>query len=68
MLAPWKESCDKPRQYVKKQRPHFANKGPYNQSYNFSSSHENKRRLLFGRIAMTNLDSVLKSRDISLLT
>ena len=32
------------------------------------SSHENKRRLLFGRIAMTNLDSVLKSRDISLLT
>ena len=24
MLAPWKESCDKPRQYIKKQRPHFA--------------------------------------------
>ena len=27
-------------------------------------SHEIKRRLLFGRKAMTNLDSILKSRDI----
>ena len=26
--APWKESCDEPRQYIKKQRHHFANKGP----------------------------------------
>ena len=31
-------------------------------------SHELKRRLLLGRKAMTNLDSVLKSRDITLLT
>ena len=31
-------------------------------------SHEIKRRLLFGRKAMTNLDSVLKSRDIILPT
>ena len=31
-------------------------------------SHEIKRRLLPGRKAMTNLDSVLKSRDITLLT
>ena len=31
-------------------------------------SHEIKRRLLFGRKARTNLDSVLKSRDITLLT
>ena len=31
-------------------------------------SHEMKRRLLLGRKAMTNLDSVLKSRDIILLT
>ena len=30
--------------------------------------HEIRRRLLFGRKAMTNLDSVLKSRDITLLT
>ena len=30
-------------------------------------SHEIKRRLLLGRKAMTNLDSILKSRDIALL-
>ena len=29
-------------------------------------SHEVKRRLLLGRIVMTNLDSILKSRDITL--
>ena len=31
-------------------------------------SHEIKRRLLFGRKAMTNLDSIFKSRDITLPT
>ena len=31
-------------------------------------SHEFKRRLLLGRKVMTNLDSILKSRDISLST
>ena len=31
-------------------------------------SHEIKRLLLLGRKAMTNLDSILKSRDITLLT
>ena len=31
-------------------------------------SHENKRRLLLGRKVMTNLDSILKSRDITLPT
>ena len=31
-------------------------------------SHEIKRCLLLGRKAMTNLDSILKSRDIALLT
>ena len=31
-------------------------------------SHEIKRRLLFGSKVMTNLDSILKSRDISLPT
>ena len=31
-------------------------------------SHGIKRRLLLGRKAMTNLDSILKSRDITLLT
>ena len=37
-LAPWQKS-DKSRQCIKKQRHHFANKGLYSQSYNFSSSH-----------------------------
>ena len=31
-------------------------------------SHEIKRRLLLGRKAMTNIDSVLKIRDITLMT
>ena len=31
-------------------------------------SHEIKRRLLLGRKVMTNLESILKSRDITLLT
>ena len=31
-------------------------------------SHEIKRRLLLGREVMTNLDSISKSRDITLLT
>ena len=31
-------------------------------------SHEIQRHLLFGRKAMTNLDSILKSRDITLST
>ena len=38
-LAPWKKSYDKPRQCIKKQRHYFADKGPYSQSYGFSSSH-----------------------------
>ena len=39
MCAPWKESYDKPRQCIKNQRYHFADKGPHSQSYGFSSSH-----------------------------
>ena len=39
MLALWKESYDKPRQYIKKQRHHFADKGPYSKSDGFSSNH-----------------------------
>ena len=34
-LAPWKKSYDQPRQHIKKQRHHFANKGPSSQSYAF---------------------------------
>ena len=39
MLAPWKKYHDNPRQHVKKQRQHFANKGLYSQSYSCSSNH-----------------------------
>ena len=39
LLAPWKKSCDQPRQHIKKQRHYFANKSPSSQSYGFSSSH-----------------------------
>ena len=35
---------------------------------NGDCSHKIKRNLLVGRKTMTNLDSILKSRDISLLT
>ena len=37
--ASWKKSYDKPRQCFKKQRHYFADKGPYSQSYGFSSNH-----------------------------
>ena len=36
-LAPGKKSYHKPRQHIKKQRHHFANKSPYSQSSSFSS-------------------------------
>ena len=39
MLSPCKETYDKPRQHMKKQRHYFADKGPSSQSYGFSSSH-----------------------------
>ena len=35
----WKKSFDKPRQCIKKERHHFADKDLYSQSYGFSSSH-----------------------------
>ena len=38
-LAPWKESCDQPRQHIKKHRHYFSDKGPSDQSCGFSSSH-----------------------------
>ena len=39
MLTPWKKSYEKPRQHIKKQRHYFADKGPPNQCYGFSSDH-----------------------------
>ena len=32
------QTYDKPTEHIEKQRHHFAYKGPYNQSYGFSSS------------------------------
>ena len=39
MPAPWKKNYDKPRQHIKRQSHHFVNKGPYSQTYGFSSSY-----------------------------
>ena len=38
-LASWKESYDKSRQCIEKQRHHSADKCPYSQTYGFSSSY-----------------------------
>ena len=32
----WKDTYDKPRQHIKKQRHHFANKSSYSQSFGFT--------------------------------
>ena len=37
--VPWKANYDKPRQHIRKQWHHFADKGPHSQSYSFPSSH-----------------------------
>ena len=39
ILASFKENYDNPRQNIKKQRHHFADKGPHSQSNGFSSTH-----------------------------
>ena len=36
------ESYDKPRQPIKKQKHHFANKGPYSQTYGLSKESQTK--------------------------
>ena len=42
-----KESCDQPRQHIKKQRHYFVNKGPSSQGYGFSNSHVSMLELDF---------------------
>ena len=37
--TPWKESYDQSTQHIKNQRHYFVNKGPFSQSYGFSSGH-----------------------------
>ena len=63
MLAPWKKSCDNPRQCIKKQRHPFADEGPSSQSYGFSSSHlkiwglDTKKRLRTKELMLSNCDA-----------
>ena len=38
-ISSWKKSYDKPKQCIKKQRHHLADKSLYSQSYGFSSGH-----------------------------
>ena len=76
MFAPWKKSNDKPRQCIKKQRHYFADKGPYSQSYGFSSSHvwmwelDHKKRwalknwCLWTMVLEKTLESPLDSKEI----
>ena len=40
MLAPWKKSYGQSRQHIKKQKYYFAKKGPFSQTYGFSSMWE----------------------------
>ena len=61
------EKFDQPRQHIKKQR-HILILGGSKITADNDCSHEIKRRLLLGRKAMTYLDSILKSRDITLPT
>ena len=80
MLDPWKKSYDKPRQHIKKERHHFADKSAYSQSYGFSSSHVRMWELdhkeawvpknwCFWTVVLekTTLESPLDSKDIKLL-
>ena len=72
-------SCDKPRQCIKKHRHCFADKGPYSQSYGFSSSHvqmwelDHKEDWLpenwcFWTLVLKNtLESPLDSKEVKLV-
>ena len=58
--ASWKESYDKPRQCIKKQRHHFANRDPYSQSYGFSSSHVRMWELYYKEGCVLNHFSLIR--------
>ena len=75
-LAPWKKSCDKPRQHIKKQRHYFVDKHPYSHSYGFSSNHVcmdeldyneswvPKNRCFWTVVLEKTLESLLDCKDI----
>ena len=71
----WKKSYDQLRQYIKKQRHYFADKGPSGQSYGFSSSHVWIRELgykeswalknwCFWTVVLKTLESHLDCKEI----
>ena len=75
MLAPWKEGCDNPRQYIKKQRHRVADRGASSQNYGFSCSHVRMWELVhkegwalkkwcFWIVLKKTLDSPLDCREI----
>ena len=51
-----KKSYDKPKQHIKKQRLHFADKGPYSQSYGFSCEKRKKKVMWEEEEKMWELD------------
>ena len=57
MFAPWKISHDKRRQHIKKQRHHFADKDPYSETYDFSSSHEQMLELVHMKVEHQRIDA-----------
>ena len=67
-LASWKESYGKPRQHIKNQRHHLADKGPSSQSYSFPSSHKESRvpkNWCFWTVVMEKtLESPLDNKEI----
>ena len=79
IFAPWKKSYDQHRQHIKKQRHYFSDKGPYSQSYGFSSSHVqiwqlnhnegwDPKNWCFGTVVLENtLESPFDSKAIKLV-
>ena len=71
--------AEKPRKHIKKQKHQFADKGPYNQSYGFSSSHVQKWELdhkegwapknwYFQTVVLEKtLESPLESKEVKLV-
>ena len=75
MLTPWKKSYDKPRKHIKKQRLHFADKGPYSQNYGFfpvagygceswTIKKAERWRTVFERWCWRRLESPLDNKEI----
>ena len=57
VTIPCKESDDKTRQYIKKQRHHFADKGAYSQSYGFPSGHVQVRESVIKKAGHWRIDA-----------